>query len=79
MSHFFSVALDHGLQFFDISRRDLSLHKAVQTVNNRQHSDNKIETDIHNAAIVTQLGGEPYKVSDAIRLPSDSQNAGFKA
>ena len=55
MSHVFTIAIDHRLQLFDIFRRHLSLHQAVQAINNRQHPENKIDTDIHNATIVTQL------------------------
>jgi hypothetical protein len=44
-------------------RCDLSLNKGIQAKNNRQHSENKIDTDIHNPTIVTQLKGEQYKES----------------
>ncbi len=63
MTHFFTIALDHRLQFFDFFRCDLSLDKAIQAINNRQHPENKIDTDIHNPTIVTQLNGEQYKES----------------
>jgi len=63
MTHFFTIALDHRLQFIDILRCDLSPDKAIQAINNRQHPDNKIDTDIHNPTIVTQLNGEQYKES----------------
>jgi hypothetical protein len=39
----------------------LSLDKAIQAINNRQHPDNKIDTDIHNPTILTQLNAEQYK------------------
>jgi hypothetical protein len=68
MSHFFTIALDHRLQFFDILRCDLSLDKAIQAINNRQHPDNKIETDIHNPAILTQLKAEQYKESKMVSV-----------
>jgi len=60
MTHFFTISLDHRLQFIDFLRCDLSLDKAIQAINNRQHPDNKIDTDIHNPAIVTQLNVEQY-------------------
>ncbi len=60
MPHFFTIALDHRLQFYDIFGRDLSLDKAIQAINDRQHADDKIDTDIHNLVILTQLIGEPY-------------------
>ena len=60
MSHFFTIALDHRLQFFDITRCDLSLDEAIQAINNRQYPENKIHTDIHNSSIVAQLNGEQY-------------------
>jgi hypothetical protein len=41
------------LQFFNIFRCDLSLDKAIQAINNRQHAENKIDTDIHSLNIVT--------------------------
>ena len=63
MTHFFTIALDHRLQFIDILRCDLSPDKAIQAINNRQHPDNKIDADIHNPTIVTQLYGEQYKES----------------
>jgi len=68
MSHFFTIALNHRLQFFDILRRDLSLDKAIQAINNRQHTDNKIDTDIHNPTILTQLNAEQYKESIMINV-----------
>jgi hypothetical protein len=63
MTHSFTIALDHRLQFIDILRCDLSPDKAIQAINNCQHPDNKIDTDIHNPTIVTQLNGEQYKES----------------
>ena len=60
MSHFFTIALDHGLQFFNISGSDLSLHEAIQAISYCQHPENKIHTDIHNSSIVAQLNGEQY-------------------
>ena len=60
MTHFFTITLDHCLQFNDFFRCDLSLDKAIQAINNGQHPDKKIETDIHNPAIITQLKGEQY-------------------
>ena len=63
MTHFFTIALDHRLQFFDFFRRDLSLDKAIDAITNAQHPENKIDTDIHKSAIVTQLNGEQYKES----------------
>ena len=68
MTHFFTIALDHHLQFCDILRCDLSLHKAIQAINNRQHPDNKIDTDIHNPTILTQLDAEQYKESRMVSV-----------
>ena len=61
MPHFFTIALDHRLQVFDFFRRRLSLDETIQAINNRQHPENKIDTDIHNSNIVTQLNGEQYR------------------
>jgi hypothetical protein len=63
MAHFFTIALDHRLQFFDFFRRDFSLDKAIEAITNAQHSKNKIDTDIHKSAIVTQLDSKQYKES----------------
>jgi len=66
MCHFFTIALDHRLQLFDITRRDLSLDEAIQAINNCQYPENKIHTDIHNSSIVTQLNDEQYRgIEDA--------------
>ena len=54
ISHFFTIAFDHDLQLGNIFRRSLALIKAVQGINNRQHSKNKIQTDIRHPRIVTQ-------------------------
>jgi len=59
--HFLTITLYHRLQFFDFFRRRLSLDEAIQAINNRQHPENKIDTDIHNSTIVTQLNGEQYR------------------
>lgn len=61
MTHFFTIAFDHRLQFFDFFRCDLSLDKAIQAINNGQHPDNKVDTDIHYSTMVTQLVGEQFK------------------
>ena len=63
MTHFFTIALDHHLQFFDILWCDLSLDKTIQAINNRQHPENIIDTDIHNPTIITQLNGQQYNES----------------
>lgn len=60
MTHFLTIAFDHRLQFNDFFRCDLSLDKAIHSINNGQHPDKKIKTDIHNPAIITQLKGEQY-------------------
>lgn len=54
ITHFFTIAFDHGLQLGNIFRRGLASVKAVQGVNNRQHSKDKIQTDIRHSGIVTQ-------------------------
>jgi len=68
MSHFFTIAFDHRLQFFDILRCDLSLDKAIQAISNRQHPDNKIKIDIHKPIILTQLNAEQYKKSKMVSV-----------
>jgi len=60
MSHFFTIALDHRLQFCDILRCDFSLDKGIKAIQNRQHPDNKIKIDIHKPTILTQLNAEQY-------------------
>jgi hypothetical protein len=60
MTHFFTIALNHYGQFFNTFRRSLALIKAIQTINDRQHSDHKINTDIH-AAILTELIDKQYR------------------
>jgi hypothetical protein len=54
--HFFTIAFDHRLQFFDFFRCRLSLDEAIQAINNSQHPESKVDTDTHNPGIVTQLG-----------------------
>ena len=60
MTHFFTIALNHYGQLFNIFRRSLALIKAIQPINDRQHSDHKINTDIH-AAILTELIDKQYR------------------
>ena len=61
MRHFFTIAFDQRLQFFDFFGRDLSLVKTIQAIGDREHPDDKIDTDIHNPAILTQLIDEQYR------------------
>jgi hypothetical protein len=58
MAHFFTISLDHRLQFLDFFGRLLSLDKAVQAINDRQHPENEVDTDVHIQAMVTQPGTE---------------------
>ena len=76
MTHFFTIAFDHRLQFFDIFRCDLSLDEAIQAIKNRQHPENKIDTDIHNPGIVTQLKGEQYREFEQARLARTGKHKG---
>lgn len=55
MAHFFTIALDHRLQFFYFFWCDLSLDKAIQAISNRQHAENKIDIAVHNPTIVIQM------------------------
>ncbi len=68
MTHFFTIAFDHRLQSSDIFRSVLSLDEAIQAINNRQHSENYIDTDIHNPGIITQLEDEQYRELEQARL-----------
>ena len=61
MPHFLTVALDHDLQLFDAFRRGFALIKAVQPVEDGEHAENEIDTDIHGPAMVTQLTGKQYR------------------
>jgi hypothetical protein len=60
MTHFFTIALNHYGQLLNVFRRSLALIKAIQPINNRKHSDDKINTDIH-AAIITELINKQYR------------------
>jgi hypothetical protein len=55
MPHFFTISLNHRLQFFDFFRRNFSLVQAIQAIKNCQHPDNKIDTYIPKLTILTQL------------------------
>ncbi len=76
MTHFFTIAFDHRLQFIDIFGCDLSLDEAVQAINNRQHSENYIDTDIHNPRIITQLKDEQYRDFEQARLARTGKHKG---
>ncbi len=65
MTHFFTISLNHYGQLFNAFRRSFSLIKAIQSINNRKHSDHKINTDIH-AAIVTELINKQYRQFDNV-------------
>ena len=60
ISHFFTIALDHGLQFDNILRRGFTLIKTVQAINNRQYTDHKIETEIYHRDILPQSRNKLY-------------------
>jgi len=61
MPHFLAIALDHDLQLFYVFRRCFTLIKAVQPVQDGEHAENEIDTDIHGPAMVTQLAGKLYR------------------
>ena len=54
MPHFFTVAFDHGLQFFDAFGCCFAPVIRIQAVGNREHTDNEVKTHIHNAAMIPQ-------------------------
>ena len=60
MTHIFTIALDHRLQFFDIFRCGPSLNEPIQAICYRQQSEKKIDTEIHNPVIVTQIDDDQY-------------------
>ena len=66
MRHFLTVAFDHGLQLFDFFGGRLALHVTVEAVGDRQNTENEIETDIHNTAILTELGGKQYRRFESV-------------
>ena len=80
MPHFFTIALDHRLQLYDFLRRRLSLDEAIQTINNRQQSENQINTDIHNSSMVTHFNGEFLRIVDnpAWHFPSSGNPGSSK-
>ena len=60
MTHFFAIALDHGLQFYNILGCGLPLVKTVQTINDRQYAEHKIKTDIRHRNILPQGRNKQY-------------------
>ncbi len=60
MTHFFTIALDHQLQFFDIFRCGLSLKEPIQAIYYRQQTEKKIDTEVHNPVMVTQIDDDQY-------------------
>jgi hypothetical protein len=68
MTHFFTISLNHYGQFFNVFRRRFSLIKTIQPINNREHSDHKIYTDIH-VAMVTELMNKQYRQFDNVEQP----------
>lgn len=60
ISHFFTIALDHGLQFGNILGCGFAPVKTVQTINDRQHADHKIKTDIYHRNIIPQGKDKQY-------------------
>jgi len=61
MAHFFPIAFNHGLQFFDSFGCRFALHVAVEAVGDRQHSKNEIKADTHNTSMVTELDCKLYR------------------
>jgi hypothetical protein len=64
MRHFLTVAFDHSLQLFDFFGGRLALQVTVEAVGDRQHTENEIDTDIHDATMLTELAAKQYRRFD---------------
>ena len=60
ISHFLTIALDHSLEFDNIFGCGFPLVKTVQTINDRQYAEHKIQTDIRHRDILPQGRNKQY-------------------